>query len=110
LEITDDYMRQMIAKTKHYRVVILRHGPNEGKQGAERINWAHGRRNFELRRNGLLPIVCPVVDGSDISGIGIFTVSVDEVKKIMDADQGVMDCVFVYEVHYCRSFLGACLA
>jgi hypothetical protein len=102
-------MRQMIAKTTHYSAVILRHGPNWGKQGTEKIIWEHGRRNFELRRDGLLPIVCPVADGSDISGIGIFTGSVDEVRKIMDSDQGVIDCVFVYEVHDCRSFPGACL-
>ena len=30
----------------------------------------HARRNFLLRARGLLPIVCPVTDGSDLAGSG----------------------------------------
>jgi len=99
----------MIAKTKHYSVVILRHGPNWGKPESEKTIWEHGTRNFELRRDGLLPIVCPVADGSEVSGVGIFNASIDGVKRIMDADQGVKEGVFVYEVHDCRSYPCDCL-
>ncbi len=102
-------MRQMTAKTKHYSVVILKHGPNWNKPGVEKIIWEHGRRNFALRRDGVLPIVCPISDGSEVSGVGIFNVSVDEVKKILSEDFGVKAGVFVYEVHDCRSFPGDCL-
>lgn len=107
--ITDEFMREMITKTKHYCIVILRHGPNWNKAGEEKIIWEHGRRNFALRRDGLLPIVCPVSDGSNVSGVGIFNASVDEVKKIMDEDPGVKEGLFVYEAHDCRSFPGDCL-
>ena len=75
-------------------------------EGVEKIIWEHGRRNFELRANGVLSIVCPVSDGSDVSGIGIFNAPVEEVKKIMDVDPGVQAGVFVYEIHACRSFHG----
>jgi hypothetical protein len=102
-------MRQMLAKTKNYSAVILKAGPNKHQDGAEKIIWEHGRRNFELRADGVMPIVCPVADGSDVSGIAIFDAPVEEVKKLMDEDPGVKAGIFVYEVHACRAFPGASL-
>jgi hypothetical protein len=99
-------MRQMMSTTRNYCVVILKAGPNKKMDGVEKIIWEHGRRNFELRAAGMLSIVCPIRDGSDVSGIGIFNASLEGVKKIMDEDPGVQAGVFVYEVHACRSFPG----
>jgi hypothetical protein len=107
--ITDDDMRQRIAKTKEYCVVILKAGPNRHIPGVEKIIWEHGRRNFALREEGVLSIVCPVADGSEVSGIGIFNAGIDRVRTIMDEDPGVREGVFVYEIHPCRSFPGDCL-
>jgi hypothetical protein len=108
-EIGDDYMRQMIASTKPYCVVILHATPKRQKPAVEEIIWEHGRRNFSLRADGVLPIVCPVTDDSDVSGIGIFNATVDEVRTIMDEDPGVQAGLFTYEVHPSRSFPGDCL-
>jgi len=107
--ITDEFMQQMLSQTKQYCIVILKAGPQKHMEGAEKIIWEHGRRNFALRADGLLPIVCPISDGSDISGIGIFNTPIEEVKKIMDDDPGVKAGVFVYELHPCRSFPGSTL-
>jgi len=107
--ISDEFMRQMLAVSKVYSIVILKAGPNKHMEGAEKIIWEHGRRNFVLREEGVLPIVCPIADGSEVSGIGIFNAPVEEVQKIMDEDPGVKAGVFVYEVHACRSFPGASL-
>jgi hypothetical protein len=104
--ITDEYMQQMSAKTKKYSLMILKAGPNKNQGGAEKIIWEHGRRNYELRADGVLAIVCPVGDGSDVSGSGIFNATIEEVKKIMDEDPGVKAGVFIYEIHACRSFPG----
>lgn len=104
--ITDEYMQQMSAKTKNYTIVILKAGPHKHQEGAEKIIWEHGRRNYELRADGVLAIVCPVGDGSDVCGLDIFNAPVEEVKKIMDEDPGVKAGVFVYEIHACRSFPG----
>jgi hypothetical protein len=107
--ITDEFMRQMLTKTRNYSIVILKAGPHKNDEGVEKIIWEHGRRNFALRADGVLPIVCPVSDGSEVSGVGIFNAPIEEVKKIMDEDPGVKAGVFVYEIHACRSFPGACL-
>lgn len=107
--ITDEFMRQMLAKTKNYSIVILKAGPNKNEDGAEKIIWEHGRRNFELRADGVLSIVCPISDGSNISGVGIFNADVEEVKKIMEEDPAVKAGVLIYEIHACRSFPGSSL-
>ena len=108
-EIGDDYMRQMIAAMKPYCVVILHATPKRQQPGVEQIIWEHGRRNFSLRADGVLSIVCPVTDDSDVAGIGIFNATIDEVRTIMDEDPGVKAGLFTYEVHPSRSFPGDCL-
>ena len=107
--ITDDYMRQMMALSRDYSALILRKGPKYDQPGAEKIVWEHGRRNFMLLAEGILPIVCPVRDGTDMAGIGVMTRSVEEVRKIMDEDPAIKAGVLVYEVHPCRSFPGSSL-
>jgi len=107
--ITDEYMQQMRAKTRNYTIAILKAGPHMNQEGAEKIIWEHGRRNYELRADGVLAIVCPVGDGSEVCGLDIFNASVEEVQSIMEEDPGVKAGVFVYEIHPCRSIPGDAL-
>lgn len=109
ITITDEFMREHIARANQYCLMILKDGPNRHIEGVEKLIWEHGRRNFALREAGLMPIVCPVGDGSKVCGIGIFTVSAEEVKKIYEEDPAVKKGVFVFEVHPCRGFPGSSL-
>jgi len=104
--ITDEFMMQMMTTTKSYTAVILKAGPNIDHPDAKKITWEHGRRNFSLRADGLLSVVCPVLDSSNVKGIGIFNATMEETKKIMDEDPGVMASLFLYELYSCRSFPG----
>lgn len=104
-EITDEYMGNQLQRTRAYSLVVLRPGPRHGDEGTESIIWEHGRRNFELRADGVLAIVCPVGDDS-VSGVGIFDADPDRTREIMDDDPAVRAGVFVYDVHTCRSFPG----
>jgi hypothetical protein len=104
--ITDEFMREMLSTVRQYCVVLLLDGPNRNMDGAGKIIWEHGRRNFALRAEGVLSIVCPFSDSSNIAGMGIFNAPAEEVKKIMDEDPSVESGVFVYEIHPCRSFPG----
>jgi hypothetical protein len=107
--ITDEFMQQSLAASKTYSLMLLRTGPKWNQPGNDKIIWEHGRRNFQLRADGILAIVCPVTDGGDIKGMGIFNTGPDEAKKIMDGDPGVQAGIFVYEVHPCRGFPGDAL-
>lgn len=104
--ISDQTMREALTKTKVYSVMVLLAGPNRHQQDADKIIWEHGRRNFELRAAGKLSIVCPIADGSNLCGLGIFNSDPEETKRIMEGDPGVKAGVFTYEVHPCRSFPG----
>ena len=59
-EISDEFMTQIISRTRNYCIVILKASPNHSSPGTEKIIWEHARRNFLLRAQGLLPIVCPI--------------------------------------------------
>jgi len=104
--ITDEYMQQMLTKTKEYCFVLLKPASTTVPENLRQMIWEHARRNFALRADGLLSIVCPVTAETGVSGLGIFNATIDETKKIMDEDPAVKSGIFVYEIHPCRSFPG----
>jgi hypothetical protein len=103
---TDEEMGRLLPSAKPYTVAILKQGPSFGDDTAPGIIWEHGRRNFGLRDDGVLAVVLPVTDGSDVCGIGVFAATVDDTTAIMNDDPGVAAGVFTYEVHPCRGFPG----
>ena len=105
-EITDEYMKQMLTKSEDYSIVILRKTEKINEPGTDKIKYNHGKRNFQLRENGIMSIVCRINDESDINGVAIFNRNPDEVKKLMKEDPGVVAGIFTYEVHHCSSFPG----
>lgn len=114
-EVTDEMMRKALAATIPYTVIILKAGPRYSPPGPDRdpevakIIWHHGNRNFRLRAAGLLAVVCPVADGSDVTGIGVFAAGVEDVDRIYAQDPAVKACVLTYEVHLTRTFTGSTL-
>jgi hypothetical protein len=105
--ITDEYMQQMLTKTREYHIVLLK--PTQGSDNypdIKKILWEHAKRNFSLKADGLLSIVCPVTAETGLSGLGIFNASAEETRNIMDGDPAVQAGIFVYEIHPCRSFPG----
>ena len=105
-EITDEYMQEQLGRTRDYAVLLLWAGEQYGRESGDDIVWEHGRRNFGLRADGVLPIVCPVTDDTDLCGIAIFNTSVERARQIMNEDPGVQAGVFRYEVHPVRGFAG----
>jgi hypothetical protein len=107
-QITDDYMRDRISKTRNYVLIVLRPTPDYFEADSRPIVWEHGRRNMALQAAGIMPIVCPVGDDK-IAGIGIFNTGPDEARAIMAHDPGVRSGIFTFEVHACRGFPGDAL-
>jgi hypothetical protein len=106
---TDEEMGELLPSAKAYSVVILKQGPKYGDETAPAIIWEHGRRNFGLRDDGVLAVVLPVTDGSEVCGIGVFNTTVEDTAAIMADDPGVAAGVFTFEVHSCRGFPGDAL-
>jgi hypothetical protein len=115
LLVTDDMLREALPSTAPYTLVVLKAGPKFSMLGPDRdswvakIIWQHGKRNFALRTAGLMPVVCPVADGSGVTGMGIFNASPEDVERIMSEDPGVKEGVFTYEIHATRTFPGSTL-
>jgi hypothetical protein len=107
--ISDTEFQALRATARTYTGLILRHGPNRRNDGADAIIYQHGMRNAALYQSGRLPIVCPVMNGTDVCGLGIFDVDLAEAASIMDADPAVQAGVLVYELVQVRSFPGSTL-
>jgi hypothetical protein len=114
-EITERQFQENLGKSRPYSVVILKTGPRfkmpgpEGDPEITAIIKEHGKRNMALRDAGIMPIVCPIGDGSGVTGVAVFDASPEEVQRIYSQDPGVKAGVFIFEVHPCRSFPGSCL-
>ena len=106
---TDEEMGRLLPTAKAYSVVILSRGPNFDDEATPAIVWEHGRRNFALRDAGVLAVVLPVTDDSEVCGIGVFAATIDETAALMADDPGVATGVFTYRVHPCRGFPGDAL-
>lgn len=107
--ISDEVMRQGLASTRSYTVAILRKGPAYDPPRSDSIIREHGRRNFALRAAGLLAIVCPIADGTQMAGVGIFDADQASVEQILLGDPAIQAGVLTYEVHPTRGFPGDCL-
>lgn len=105
-EITDEVMRERLALTRSYTIALLRKGPAYGTEGSDAIIWEHGRRNMSLREQGLLQIVCPINDGTDAAGVGVFGAAVEQVREVLDGDPAIQAQVLTYELHPARGFPG----
>jgi hypothetical protein len=108
-EITDEYMQEMLGQTRTYTLVLLKSGPNYGAPDVDKTIWEHGRRNFALRADGVMPIVGPLLDDTEMCGVCIMDAPVDEAVRLMDGDPGVQAGIFTYEVHPMRGFPGSAL-
>src|SRR5260221_12250774 len=101
--ITDEFMKQMMTTTKSYTAVILKKGPAYKMPDVSPIIWEHGRKNFMLRADGYLSIVCPIRDHPVMAGIGIFSADVETTKELMEEDPAVKEGVLIYEIYPTRS-------
>ncbi|MFW0786425.1 hypothetical protein AAFP35_18155 [Gordonia sp. CPCC 206044] len=104
--ITDEEMQTILQYAQPYSVVILRAGPKYGTENAGPIVWEHARRNMALRAAGILSVVLPVRDDSEVCGIAIFDRDGASVTEIMNDDPGVRAGVFTFDVHPARGFPG----
>lgn len=105
-EISDQFMMENLARTRSYTVVVLKKGPAYDPPNSDRIIWEHGRRNFALRAAGVMHVVCPISDGTEMAGIGIFSAEPAQVEAILSGDPAIQAGVLTSEVHASRSFPG----
>lgn len=115
-EVSESQLMAALAGTRPYTVVVLKAGPRYSPPGPNRdpevaaTILQHGVRNMRLRMAGLLRVVCPVADGSDVAGVGIFEATPEECDAIYSRDPAVMASILTYEIHPTRTFPDSSLA
>ncbi len=107
--VGDDTMRERLALARTYTAVLLRATDAFIRPAVDPVVWEHGRRNMALVEAGLLSVVLPVADDSDLAGLAVFAASPADTTTIMDDDPGVRAGIFGYEIHPVRGFPGASL-
>jgi uncharacterized protein YndB with AHSA1/START domain len=107
--VSDEFMRERLAASRSYTAVLLRATDRLIRPDVDPIIWEHGRRNFALREQGVLPVVLPCTDDSDWAGLAVFAAAPEDVRAIMDTDPGVAAGIFNYELHPVRGFPGSAL-
>jgi uncharacterized protein YndB with AHSA1/START domain len=105
--ITEETMGQRLGAASAYTAVVLRVTDRFTRPAVDPIVWEHGRRNMALAEAGLLPVVLPVMDDTDVAGVGVFAASAEDTAAILDDDPGVRAGIFTYQAHPVRGFLGA---
>jgi hypothetical protein len=111
--VSDQQLKDALSTTRPYTALVLKATARYEPPGPDRspavsaIIWEHAKRNYALHLAGLLRIVCPVADGSDVTGISIFDAPPEDVERIMLGDPGVIAGLFTYEIHPTRTFPGS---
>jgi hypothetical protein len=105
--VTDEQMEQRLSVVPTYTVVLLRATDAFVRPDVDPIIWEHGRLNMRLMDAGILAVVMPVADDSDIAGIQVFAVGLDQARAVMASDPGVAAGIFDYDIHPVRCFFGA---
>jgi hypothetical protein len=114
-EVSDETLQAALRTTVPYTILILKAAPRFSPPGPDRdpavaaAIWRHGKRNFALRELGLLSIVCPVADGTDVVGVSVWSARTEDVEQIYSRDPAVVAGILTYEIHPTRTFPGSCL-
>jgi uncharacterized protein YndB with AHSA1/START domain len=107
--VTDDTMRSRLSSSQPYTIVVLQATAAFARPACDALIWEHGRRNMALVEAGLLSVVLPVADDSDVAGYGVFNADLGTTRRLMDDDPGVRAGIFTAELHPVRGFPGSCL-
>ena len=102
IEITNEFIQKTVASGKAYCIFLYKAGPNRDQPPAEaeKLQMEHLRYLFQLRAEGKLVINGPVLDETDLKGVGIFnTTDVTEVKNLLEGDPAVKVGRLTYEIH-----------
>ncbi len=111
MALSDDFIQQVLPTARPYCVFILKAGTNRNQPDAEQIQWEHVKYLMQLRYEGKLSVTCPVIDDTDLMGVGILnTADLDEAKSLLDEDPNIKAGRLVYDVHTCMGFPGDTLA
>ena len=106
--VTDEQIQDLVRTAQPYSLVLLRLGPRRDQDGAEAIEREHQRRMVSLRADGVIAILCPILDDA-MAGMAVMTVPAERAAEIIAGDPCVRAEMMHSEVYPCLSFPGDAL-
>ncbi|NMD56047.1 MULTISPECIES: hypothetical protein [Tsukamurella] len=106
--VTDEQIQDLVQTAQPYSLVLLRWGPRRAQDGAEAIEREHQRRMVSLRADGVIAILCPILDDA-MAGMAVMTVPAERAAEIIAGDPCVRAEMMHSEVYPCLSFPGDAL-
>ena len=103
--VTDEQIRELAATTQPYSLALLTWGPDRHQEGSDAIELEHQRRMVQLRQDGVILVLFPVLSDT-AAGVALIDRPADEAEGIMADDPCVQAGMLVCEVHPCRAFPG----
>ncbi|TWS24993.1 hypothetical protein FK268_07110 [Tsukamurella sputi] len=103
--VTDEQIQDLVQAAHPFSLVLLRWGPRRRQDGAEAIEREHQRRMVSLRADGVIAILCPILDDA-MAGMAVMTVPVERAQEIIADDPCVRAEMMHSEVYPCLSFPG----
>ncbi|WP_248491770.1 hypothetical protein [Tsukamurella sp. PLM1] len=106
--MTNEQIQDLAQSAKPFSLVILRWGPRRAQDGADAIELEHQRRMVSLRADGVIVILCPILD-EQLAGTAIMTVPTERAEEIIADDPCVRAEMMHAEVYPCLGFPGDAL-
>lgn len=103
--VTDEQIQELIRTAAPFSLVILRWGPQRARDDADAIEKEHQRRMVSLRADGVIAVLCPIIDDG-MAGMAIMTVTPDRAEEIIAEDPCVQAEMMRSEVYPCLGFPG----
>ncbi|MET9327891.1 hypothetical protein [Tsukamurella sp. NPDC003166] len=103
--VTDEQIQDLVKTAQPFSLLILRWGPRRAQDGADAIELEHQRRMVSLRADGVIAVLCPILDDA-MAGTAIMTVPPDRAREIIADDPCVRAEMMHSEVYPCLGFPG----
>lgn len=103
--VTDEQIQDLVRTAQPFSLLILRWGPRRDQAGAGAIELEHQRRMVSLRADGVIAILCPILDDA-MAGMAVMTVPTERAEEIIAEDPCVRAEMMLSEVYPCMSFPG----
>ncbi len=107
--ITEETMLARLGATSTHTAVLLPVTDKFQRPAVGPIVWGHGRRSMALTDAGLLAVVLPVTDDTDLASIGISAAPAEGTARSWTTTQAYAPAFLGYKTHPVRSFPGATL-
>jgi len=104
--IDDATMQRMLSSRTPLTGFLLRRGPSYDDPATAPLQWEHARNMFRLLEAGTVVHVSALLDGDDVLGFGLSTLTPEDTSAELARDPGVAGGRLTFDLATTMSFDG----